>query len=770
MTAPRSRLIGLWMMLVMALAGLAGCQPAAPTQAARANPIPRAGSDVPAAGAVSRPAGGAETLPDSHLAAVAALRAIRERALSDNLFLGDAETKKLRAQVALIPPSDTSRSLWRDRVRLALGEAKLGNEEAAVAGFQDAIRRADQQPGVLPPEWVEEARFRLATSYLRLGETQNCCQRHTIDSCVLPIKGQGVHVKQEPSRQAIEVFSQLLETSQPDSPMHRQCQWLLNIAYMTLGEYPDKVPAQWLIPPSAFESEEPFPRFVNVAAKVGLDRFNLSGGGIVEDFDGDELLDVVCSSMHVGDAIKFYRNTGGGVFEDRSVEANFEGLFGGLNVVHADYDNDGDQDLLVLRGGWMGEHGRHPRSLLRNDGRGHFVDVTKGAGLGDAYYPSQTAAWADIDHDGDLDVFIGNEFASGVEAPCQLFRNEGDGTFTDIARQAGVQNLRFTKGVVAGDYNGDRLPDFYVSNRGGSNRLYRNNGDGTFTDVAPDLGCTGPFQSFPCCFWDFDNDGALDIFVGSYSTKAADVAAAYLNQPFKNELHALYRGDGQGGLQDVAWEMNLRRPSSPMGLNFGDLDNDGFLDIYLATGDPEYFTLLPNLMYRNRRGQGFADVTTAGGFGNLQKGHGVAFGDLDGDGDQEVFNELGGAYPGDRYYNALYENPGFGNQWAAIRLVGKRSNRFGVGARIKLEIDDEGEPRSIYRHMNSGGSFGGNSYRLHVGLGKATTIRRLEVFWPTTGVTQQFENLPVGKLLTITEGEPEVAQRELPKFKLGGAE
>lgn len=751
---------------VLPLFALSGCRPTAAKPAAPRIEDATAGTLAAPAAPAADAAPGIAALPASHRQALATLREIRDRGLRDNVFLGDAETKKLRAHVALMPPGDNSKSLWRDRVRLAVGESKLGNEQEALDGFLDVIRRADQPGADLPPEWVEEARFRLAAAYLRLAETQNCCQRHTVDSCVLPIKGEGVHAKQTPSRKAIEVFSKLLETADPQSNMHRQCQWLLNIAYMTLGEYPDKVPPQWLIPPSAYESEEAFPRFFNVAKEVGLDRFNLSGGAIIDDFDGDGLLDVVNSTMYVGDSLKFYRNTGQGVFEDRSVEANFEGLYGGLNVVHADYDNDGDLDLLVLRGGWMGVHGMAPRSLLQNDGKGHFIDVTTTAGLG-TYYPSQTAAWADIDQDGDLDLFIGNEHGGGVEAPSQLFRNNGDGTFTDIAPQAGVTNLRYAKGVTAGDYNGDRHPDFYVSNQNGLNRLYRNNGDNTFTDVAPDLGCTGPFHSFPCWFWDFDNDGNLDIFVGSYSTKAADVAAAYLNEPFNNELHALYRGDGQGGLQDVAWEMNLKRPSAPMGANFGDLDNDGFLDMYLATGDPEYFSLMPNLMYRNRRGQGFADVTTAGGFGSLQKGHGVAFGDLDNDGDQDVFNELGGAYPGDRYYNALYENPGFGNQWAAIRLVGKRSNRYGVGARIKVEIDEEGEPRNIYRHMTSGGSFGGNSYRLHVGLGKATTIRKLEVFWPTTGLTQTFENLPVGQVLTITEGEPDVAAATLEPFKLG---
>jgi hypothetical protein len=300
--------------------------------------------------------------------------------------------------------------------------------------------------------------------------------------------------------------------------------------------------------------------------------------------------------------------------------------------------------------------------------------------------------------------------------------------------------------------------------------LYRNNGDGTFTDVAPGLGVSGPFESFPCWFWDYDNDGHLDLFVGSYAAKVAEVAAGYLNQPFQTELHALYRGDGHGGFQDVAWDMNLRRPSSPMGCNFGDLDNDGYLDFYLGTGDPDYSTLTPNLMYRNRRGQGFADVTTAGGFGLLQKGHGVAFADVDHDGDQDIFEQMGGAYRGDRYYNSLYENPGFGNRWVAVRLVGVRSNRFGVGARLRLDIDDAGESRSIYRHVTSGSSFGGNAYRLHVGLGQATSIRRLEVFWPTTGVTQTFENLPVGGLLSITEDQPEAVASELAPFKLGAGE
>ena len=157
--------------------------------------------------------------------------------------------------------------------------------------------------------------------------------------------------------------------------------------------------------------------------------------------------------------------------------------------------------------------------------------------------------------------------------------------------------------------------------------------------------------------------------------------------------------------------------------NFGDLDNDGYLDFYLGTGYPDYEALMPNVMYRNRRGTGFADVTSAGGFGHLQKGHGIAFADLDNDGDQDVFEQMGGFLPGDKYFNVAFENPGFGNHWIGVELVGVRSNRSAIGARIRAEVVENGRRRSIYKHVNSGGSFGANPLRQTIGLGEASTHR-----------------------------------------------
>src|SRR5688572_20406714 len=452
---------------------------------------------------------------------------------------------------------------------------------------------------------------------------------------------------------------------------------------MTLGEYPDGVPARYLIPPSAFASDEPFPRFQNIAGRLGVDAFLNAGGAIADDFDGDEYLDLVLSSSLPGEHLRYYRNNRDGTFTERSEEAGLTGILGGLNIIQADYDNDADLDILVLRGGWLFEAGRVPNSLLQNQGDGTFLDVTYAAGLGEKHLPTQTASWADLDNDGDLDLYIGNESTDRVIAPCELHRNEGNGTFTEVARDAGVTNDRWTKSVIWGDYDADGFADIYVGNLGQPNRLYRNLGNGKFRDMAPVLGVTHPLATFPSWFWDFDNDGNLDIFASSYAGDIADLAAAALGVPFEAPLARLYRSDGKGGFEDVAGKMNLVDPVLPMGANFGDLDGDGWLDFYLGTGDPAYMNLMPNIMYRNRQGVGFADVTVNGGFGNLQKGHGIAFADIDNDGDQDIFEEMGGAYPGDRFNASLYENPGFGSRWIGVQLRGRRSNRYGIGARIR---------------------------------------------------------------------------------------
>ncbi|MFZ0860887.1 MAG: VCBS repeat-containing protein, partial [Candidatus Sulfotelmatobacter sp.] len=258
---------------------------------------------------------------------------------------------------------------------------------------------------------------------------------------------------------------------------------VLNLAYMTLGKYPAGVPPRYLIPPSGFDSVEDIGRFVDVAAAAGINLYSMSGGLIVDDFERSGLFDIVTSDFGQCAPMHFFHNNANGTFTDRTKEAGLSDQLGGLNLIQTDYNNDGCLDILVLRGGWEFPQ---RKTLLRNNCDGTFTDVTAASGLG-VPTQTQTAVWADIDNDGYLDLFVGNE-----DGPSQLFRNKGDGTFEDISHAAGVDRVAYTKAVVAADYDNDGYVDFYVSNLNGDNFLYHNNHNGTFTDVALQAGVQKP--------------------------------------------------------------------------------------------------------------------------------------------------------------------------------------------------------------------------------------------------------------------------------------
>ncbi len=773
------KLIAFAGMVAAACIVLAGCGPE--THEAPEPAHHEHGAGAPAGGTAPGP-----EQPASHHRMLEELAAIAVAAEQDNQFMGQGQARQFRADRAALPPDATVPERWLLSLLVAGQELRLGNEELSLALYDEAYRLLGQARDPVPAEYYVQTVFEMGVAHMRRAETLNCVERHTSDSCLFPIQGSGVHVNPENTREAARLFSAALEHAREGSREALRARWLLNVAHMTSGSYPDEVPPRYLIPPGAFASDEPFPRFSEVAPRAGLDVHGHAGAAIAEDFDGDGWLDVMFSTWHTSGNLRYFRNNGDGTFAERTEQAGLRGLYGGLNALQADYDNDGDADVLVLRGAWWRQLGRHPKSLLRNNGDGTFSDVTFDAGLGAIHYPTQTAAWADYDLDGDLDVFVGNESGKGIRnvqgtdpdatAPCQLFRNDGDGTFTDVAAAAGVQNLRYTKGAVWGDYDNDGDPDLYASNGGHKNRLYRNDGDGTFTDVAEELGVTLPIAGFPTWFWDANNDGWLDLFVGAYGgplqpPDVSSIAAGYLGLPDPDvELPGFYLGDGRGGFRDARAEWGLaRRPTQPMGANHGDLDNDGWPDFYLGTGYPGYEGLMPNVMYRNRSGSGFADVTTAGGFGHLQKGHGVAFADLDNDGDQDVLAKMGGGWLGDAYASALFENPGFGGRWLKLSLVGVRSNRSGVGARIRAEIVDGGRRRSVHHLVSTGSSFGANPLRAEIGLGGARRIERLEIRWPARDSVQRFEDVAVDQWIEVTEGRPDYRQRPLRPVRLGGS-
>jgi tetratricopeptide (TPR) repeat protein len=640
------------------------------------------------------------------------------------------------------------------RVRFSLAQllAYQGQVELAIEQWLDAYKFATSHAPQMIPE-LEEV---LGTAYLHKSEMENDVYRKPGDRCLFPPLKPIRYQKTADSEKAVYYLTRFLE-KKPDA---QEVRWLLNLAYMTLGKYPAGVPAKYLIAPSVFESKENIGRFVDVAPVAGLNSFSMAGGVIVDDFDNDGWFDIVTSSYDQCEPLHFFHNNGDGTFTDRAIEAGLRDQLGGLNIIQTDYNNDGCLDIFVLRGGW--QSAIRP-SLLRNNCDGTFTDVTESAGLAEPI-ATQTAVWADIDNDGFLDVFIGNE-----QGPSRLYRNKGDGTFENIAASAGVDHTAFSKGVVAGDYDNDGYVDFYVSNLGGENFLYHNNHDRTFTEVGKQAGVQAPWMSFATWFFDYDNDGFPDLFVTSYYMSPEEILRSQLRLPYNVETLKLYHNQGNGTFKDVTVEVGLDRVFDPMGSNFGDVDNDGFLDFYLGTGTPPYGDILPNVMFHNQGGKRFVDVTSSSGTGELHKGHGVGFADLDNDGDEDMVAEIGGAVPGDRHAIRLFENPGHGNDWISLKLAGVKSNRAAIGARIKLTVQNEDQAqRFIYRTVGSGGSFGASPLQQHIGLGKNARILSLDIWWPTSDTHQILSELSKNQFLQISEFAKDYTKLERPHVRLGG--
>jgi hypothetical protein len=239
------------------------------------------------------------------------------------------------------------------------------------------------------------------------------------------------------------------------------------------------------------------------------------------------------------------------------------------------------------------------------------------------------------------------------------------------------------------------------------------------------------------------------------------VLADYLDQKQGGTYSRLYHNNRDGTFVDMSKPAGLNKMLLVMGANYGDLDNDGWLDFYVGTGSPDMSMVIPNRMFRNDRGRRFQDVTTSGGFGHIQKGHGVSFGDLDNDGDQDIYIKMGGAYSGDNYRSSLFLNPGHGNHWITLKLEGIRSNRAALGARIRIVVDTAGGERSIHKTVSTGGSFGASPLRQEIGLGQATSIRSVTLHWPATGLTQDVSGLAMDRFYRIREGDPAAEVLEL---------
>jgi len=598
----------------------------------------------------------------------------------------------------------------------------------------------------------------LALAYLRYGEEVNCIEQHNSSSCIVPIQGNGIHEDIFGSSHASNIYEKLIAYDDNDL----ESRWLYTIAQMTLGKYEKGELNNAAIPLSAFKSDTAISFFKDVAHHKGVGEVGHAGGSIMEDFNNDGLLDLFTTSYLLGDQCRLFLQNANGTFDDVTKQAGLEGITGGLNTLQADYNNDGFVDILITRGGWLQKFGKIPNSLLMNNGDGTFEDVTVESGLL-SYHPTQTAAWADYNLDGHLDLFIGNESTFANGHPSEFYENQGDGTFINLAESLDLDITGFIKGVFWGDYNNDMYPDLYVSILGEKNLLFMNR-EGKeharfFEEIAERAGVEEPIYSFPGWSWDFDNDGYEDILVSGYYGRnseivASEVAADYLGLTNNAERPRLYRNNGDETFSEIGKEVGLNKSLFTMGCNFGDINNDGWLDMYFGTGEFNLRAVVPNRMFLNDQGKYFHDVTTSGGFGQIQKGHGISFGDIDNDGDQDIYTVIGGALQGDIYPNMLFENPGNSNNWISIQLSGESSNKKAIGARLTLRANTSEGTRVFYRTLTSGSSFGANSLQLEIGLGNASSIEEIEVQWPNSNRSvDTWQNIKINQTIFLQESK-----------------
>jgi hypothetical protein len=689
----------------------------------------------------------------------------------DNYYASDVQVDYYDSLIRATPSAQDKMFFTYDKCYALIA---VGREDEAIPILEEQVNKINRE-GI---HGMDRLKVQLALAYLRSGERTNCIANHTGETCILPIQGSGIHKNQEGSRNAIRIYEALLETY----PENLEYRWLLNIAYMTLGEYPAKVPAHLLIPnvSSVVDTTSEVHPFKDIASATQLDINDMAGGVIVDDFDNDGYLDIITSSWDLDVEMHFFKNNADGTFIDKSEESHLNDLRGGLNLMQMDFNNDGWKDIFVLRGAWLrGNYGLQPNSLIRNNGDGTFTDVTTTSGML-SFHPTQTATWNDFNNDGWVDVFIGNETWDGNKIsgkhPCELYLNKQDGTFVNVAAQASCAMTGFIKGVTSADYNRDGWKDIFITSLSGERYLLKNNGlkdhIPMFEDVTHEAKLDDVTGTFPTWFWDYNNDGWMDILAGNFSFDKP--IATYFAEESLGDFNGtsgaliLYRNNHDGTFGNVSKEVGLDHPAFAMAGNFGDIDNDGFLDFYLGTGNPELESIVPNKMFKNIAGQKFVDVTTAARVGHLQKGHAIAFADIDNDGDQDIYSDLGGAYKGDSFHSSFYLNPGQNknNHWVALDLIAK-DNKSVIGTSISLTFKEGEQQRKVHLDVNSGGSFGASPLRKEIGLGSATEIEELTIHWHPGTDIQTFRNLKPDRVLRIRQGidQPEIVSLHVLNFE-----
>jgi hypothetical protein len=550
-------------------------------------------------------------------------------------------------------------------------------------------------------------------------------------------------------------------------------------------------------------------QFVNVAGESGLNAKTIFGGehknkyllettgcGVAfYDYDNDGWLDIFLVngsrlegfSADEAPTSHLFKNNRDGTFTDVTAKAGLAHSGWGQGVCIGDYDNDGYEDLFVT---YFGKN-----VLYHNNGDGTFTDVSEKAGVaGNGKRWNTGCAFVDYDRDGKLDLFVANYIDmdlktapvpesgpclyKGVMVACGppglnggkniLYRNNGDGTFTDVSEAAGIfqANGTYGLGVLTGDFDNDGWPDIYVANDSTASALYQNKKNGRFEDIATEAGCAlsadgKPQAGMGVSTADYDLDGNLDI----------------VKTNFAGDTPSLYHNLGGAVFEDATFQGGLGRHTQYLGWGCGffDPDNDGWPDILICNGHvyPEVEQLKTEagypqqkLVYKNLRNGRFDDVSVAAGPGimNPVASRGCAFGDFDNDGDMDVVVNTVNDFP-----QLLRCDVANGHNWIKVRTIGVKSNRSGIGARVRCVTRpaDEAKPHAQIDEVRSGGSYiSQNDLRLHFGIGKAQKVELLEIRWPS-GAIDTLKDVKANQLVYVKEGAGIVKTLDFGKSKAG---
>ena len=524
-----------------------------------------------------------------------------------------------------------------------------------------------------------------------------------------------------------------------------------------------------------------FPRFTDLAAELGVTVLNRSGnrsadyivdmvgsGAALFDYDNDGDPDLLIANgstleRHAsgGDPMAALYENRGGRFVDVTADAGVDAMGWGMGVCAADYDNDGYRDFYLTAYG--------ANVLYRNNGDGTFTDRTSAAGVGDTRWGTN-CAFGDYDRDGDVDLYVANYVSfdtgevrprgcsyMGIDVLCGprglpgeadvLYRNEGDGTFRDVTREAGIEDPGYYGfGVVFSDLDGDGWPDIYVANDSVPNFLFHNQGDGRFAEIAllsgTAVNSSGHAQAgMGLAVGDVDGDGLFDIYVTNF---ARDTNTLYRNRGNMLFEDATARtGGARSSFRNLGWGTGLE-----------DLDNDGYPDIFVANGhvypgideavEGEQYHQAKEIYHNLGRGTFRAVAPAAGGdLARNVSARGTAFGDYDNDGDIDILVVNINARP------SFYRNESANeNHWVTFRLEGTESNRDAIGARVEITAGG----RTQTAEVRSGGSYlSHNDLRVHFGLGETTLVDRVRIRWPA-GTVEEFGPVEVDRFVTVREG------------------